>query len=168
LLVILPALNLLMAGILLLRELFSHPNRFRAAFILLSILAAVLFGIQTLSGYYFVFDPGQINEFLGAVLTYVLVMVLTVSGKRMKWHLNRIIGVCGLLFPFLYPPMAIILFLFVSGFNGNARVAFQGQLSPHLAFKVTSDGSYYRLSLFRKLKWAPMLQKRIAEEPIYN
>jgi hypothetical protein len=174
-LLLLLGVNLMAACVLLAREAFSRPTRLRTALILVSGLAFVVVLLQVATGYYFIFDVGGSVALIGCAAAYFVLMVLTLSGKRIAWRLNRIVGVFGLGAPVLIAALfRVSLFLgilFVFGLSDN-HLIFRGRISSSLSYGVAithplmGAGDYYHYKLFRNSRWFPIVRKEISSGPI--
>jgi hypothetical protein len=168
--------NLVAAGALLVREVLLGPRPYQIVLIVLSCFVFVLVLPQIATGYYFAFDGGIAAVRVVAVIAYVVLMVLTVSGTKMAWGLNRIVGVFGLATPVLIaavvPEVLVVGLIVTFGFYNN-NPTFQGRVSPSLSYRVAINktfggGTYYRYTLFRNPQRLPLVRKQIAEGAIYG
>lgn len=169
--------NLFAAGALLVREVLLRPRPYRIVLIVLSCVVFVLAVLQIATGYYFAFDDGKVAAHIVAVMAYVALIVLTISGKKMASRLNRIVGVIGLGLPVLIaviaPEILLVGAIITFGFYNN-NPTFLGRISPSLSYRVAIDrtmignGAYYRYTLFRNPQRLPLVRKQIATGPIYQ
>jgi hypothetical protein len=164
-------LNAIAAFAFLGLELLSRPKLYRVALIALTGLSAVFFGLQAATGYFLAFKSGETVDGIGMVVTYVLLMMLTLSGKRMAWQVNRVGGIFGLVFPFvvlvLDPELVIFLGIFLFGIYHNKPI-FQGRVSSNLAYSISYDEHYYQLSFLRNPWWTRIVRKQVDFGSIYN
>jgi hypothetical protein len=167
-------LNLVVAGALVVREVWLRPGWFRIVLLALSCFVFALTLPQFATGYYFAFDDGEITACIAAVLAYVVLMVLTVSSPRMASGLNRNVGVIGLIGPvvtaILFPEYLFVGLLLLLG-SYNHSPSFHGRISPTLTYQVAvghtfGNGAYYEYTLFRKPQRLPLVRKPIASEQI--
>lgn len=169
-------LNAACGLLLLLRDLTRLRGRIRRMASALCLALAVLIAAQLVSHYYFAFAEGETAANLGALLTYLLLMGLVLSGGPTAWRLNRIVGLIGIGIPallFLLSP-ELLFFGSIGIFGFPSKPAFAGRISQNTSYLITTDHTlygntpYYRYKIFRNPRWLPEMRKQIATGPIYG
>ena len=165
------------AAVFLGRELSLRPRGTRGVLIALSCFIFVLGLVQIVTGYYFAFDSGDVAAHIAAVMAYIAIMVLTLSGKRIGGRLKQTVGVFGLAVPILIavtsPEIFLVGIIAIFGFYDH-HPSFRGRISPNLGYQVMIDrtliggGTYYRYSLFRNPQRLPFVRKQITDGAIYS
>jgi hypothetical protein len=176
-LLLLPAgLVLLLNGIcavwLLVRELSTPPLRWRARLIIASLALLLAALLECITGYYLAILFAGIATCIVAIGAYYLAMFLLLFGKRVTWHLNRVIAIVGICTPILTAillPGILLVGLFVVASDTNKPV-FCGRVSPTVSYKITADegfngGTHYSYAIYRNPHWLPVLEKKVANGP---
>jgi hypothetical protein len=160
---------------LLIREVLRPPRRIRAGLIVTLLFVTVLLALQLTTGYYFVFTAAEAFARLSVLFVYLLTMVLVLTGKRMAWRLNRIVGALGVVLPPLFvicwPRVLVLGVILVFGFFDTNPV-FQGKVAPGFTYGIAinrtliGNGSFYRYSIYRNPRWLPVVRKKMLEGPV--
>jgi hypothetical protein len=168
-------LNALCALALLLRELLRPPRRIRAGVIALTLLLIVLVTAQSATGYYFAVTAADVAAHVGSVFLYLAAMLLVLTGRRMAWRLNRVVGSLGFAIPvalFALSPDTLIAGAIVLFGLSNPTPMFQGRIAPGSSYSITVDqtlignGSYYSYTIYHSPRWLPVVRKKVIAGPV--
>jgi len=170
-------LDVTCAFALLGREVSRPPRRIRAGLIVLTFLLTALITLQLATGYYLAFAGADMAARAGVPLLYVAATVPVLTGKRMAWRVNRIVGSMGIAIPGLFFLRWLIMQLgggiVVIGLS-NPIPVFQGRIAQGSSYSITVDqtlignGSYYRYTVYHNPPWLPVVRKKAIDGPIYG